>query len=147
MRDREAIQLVFQLKQQCDLVEEGLRSSLDLSAAEFQVLRLVGAETLSCGDYAARTGRSASRVTRVVDGLVQRGLVRRVAGADRRTMMLELTEAGRALQAEIVACETACDRRLRERLGRGAYAEAVRVLGRLVAETADAAAITGSDAG
>jgi DNA-binding MarR family transcriptional regulator len=144
MPEREVIQRIFQLKQQCDLLEEGLRESLQLSSAEFQVLRLIGAEALSCGDYAARTGRSASRMTRVVDGLVARDLVLRVAGSDRRTLMLELTEAGRSAQAEIVACESRCDNRLRERLGTKGYNEAVRVLGGLIEHTADTAAITGA---
>ena len=144
MREREVIERIFQLKQQCDLLEEGLRESLELSSAEFQVLRLVGEESMSCSDYAARTGRSASRMTRVVDGLVARGLVVRVPGSDRRTMMLELTESGRSSQAEIVACETRCDTRLRERLGSRGYSEAIRVLGALIEHTADAAAITGA---
>ena len=139
MREREVIERIFQLKQQCDLLEEGLRESLQLSSAEFQVLRLVGEESMSCSDYAARTGRSASRMTRVVDGLVVR-----VPGSDRRTMMLELTESGRSSQAEIVACETRCDTRLRERLGSRGYSEAVRVLGALLEHTADTAAITGA---
>ena len=144
MREREVIERIFQLKQQCDLLEEGLRESLELSSGEFQVLRLVGEESMSCGDYAARTGRSASRMTRVVDGLVARGLVVRVPGSDRRTMMLELTESGRSSQAEIVACESRCDTRLRERLGSRGYSEAVRVLGALLEHTADTAAITGA---
>ena len=144
MREREVIERIFQLKQQCDLLEEGLRESLELSSAEFQVLRLVGEESMSCSDNAARTGRSASRMTRVVDGLVARGLVVRVPGSDRRTMMLELTESGRSSQAEIVACETRCDTRLRERLGSRGYSEAVRVLGALLEHTADTAAITGA---
>lgn len=144
MRKREVIERIFQLKQQCDLLEEGLRESLELSSAEFQVLRLVGEESMSCGDYAARTGRSASRMTRVVDGLVARGLVARVSGSDRRTMMLELTQSGRSAQAEIVACETRCDSRLRERLGGRGYSEAVRVLDALLEHTADTAAITGA---
>lgn len=144
MREREVIERIFQLKQQCDLLEEGLRESLQLSSAEFQVLRLVGEASLSCGDYAARTGRSASRMTRVVDGLVARGLVVRVPGSDRRTLMLELTDAGRVAQAEIVACETRCDSRLRERLGSRGYNEAVRVLAGLIEHTADTAAITGA---
>jgi DNA-binding MarR family transcriptional regulator len=83
-------------------------------------------------------------MTRVVDGLVARGLVLRVAGSDRRTLMLELTEAGRSAQAEIVACESRCDSRLRERLGTKGYNEAVRVLGGLLEHTADTAAITGA---
>lgn len=144
MREREVIERIFQLKQQCELLEEGLRESLQLSSAEFRVLRLVGEESMSCGDYAARTGRSASRMTRVVDGLVARGLVVRVPGSDRRTMMLELTHSGRSSQAEIVACETCCDNRLRERLGSRGYSEAVRVLGALIEHTADTAAITGA---
>jgi len=144
MREREVIERIFQLKQQCDLLEEGLRESLQLSSAEFQVLRLVGEESMSCSDYAARTGRSASRMTRVVDGLVARGLVVRVPGSDRRTMMLELTESGRSSQAEIVACETRCDTRLHERLGSRGYSEAIRVLGALIEHTADTAAITGA---
>lgn len=60
------------------------------------------------GDLAGVVGRSQSATVRLVDRLVERGLVRRDPGADRRTVALVLTEAGsRAADAVLAARATA----------------------------------------
>lgn len=57
----------------------------------------------SVGELAGVVGRSQPAAVRLVDRLVQRGLVRRDAGADRRTAALVLTEAGSRVADAVLA--------------------------------------------
>ncbi|MFC5749227.1 MarR family winged helix-turn-helix transcriptional regulator [Actinomadura rugatobispora] len=58
----------------------------------------------SVGDLAGVVGLSQPATVRLVDRLVERGLLRRDAGPDRRTVALVLTEAGsRAAEAVLAA--------------------------------------------
>jgi len=57
----------------------------------------------SVGELAGVVGRSQPAAVRLVDRLVERGLVRRGPGADRRTAALVLTEAGSRLADAVLA--------------------------------------------
>lgn len=57
----------------------------------------------SVGELAGVVGRSQPAAVRLVDRLVERGLVRRGPGADRRTAALVLTEAGSQLADAVLA--------------------------------------------
>ncbi|MCO1654935.1 MarR family winged helix-turn-helix transcriptional regulator [Pseudonocardia humida] len=57
----------------------------------------------SVGELAGVVGRSQPAAVRLVDRLVERGLVRREPGADRRTAALVLTKAGSRVGEEILA--------------------------------------------
>lgn len=78
-----------------------------LSATDFDVLlRLARSpgQRLRMTDLATQTALSTSGVTRVVDRLENRGLVRRESCAsDRRGAFAALTGAGRELMAEVVS--------------------------------------------
>lgn len=66
-------------------------------------------------ELAERLACDRSYITGLADGLEERDLVCRVPGADRRTKLLELTEAGRRLRSELsgaVASNSAVLRRL-----------------------------------
>ncbi len=77
-----------------------------LAPAEFEVcLRLARSPEglLRMTDLAAQTTLTSSGATRVVDRLVERGLVTRQSCAtDRRTTYAVITEPGRALLAEVI---------------------------------------------
>jgi DNA-binding MarR family transcriptional regulator len=61
-----------------------------------------GTQTLTIADLAEQIGRSHSATSRLVDGLVRRGLLQRSEEvADRRQRTLELTNEGRALLSHI----------------------------------------------
>jgi DNA-binding MarR family transcriptional regulator len=61
-----------------------------------------GPATMTVGDLAELLGRSPSATSRLVDGLVQRGYLRRsVEVADRRQRVLELTDEGLAVIAAV----------------------------------------------
>jgi MarR family transcriptional regulator, 2-MHQ and catechol-resistance regulon repressor len=77
-----------------------------LSGAEFEVcLRLARSPEglLRMSDLAAQTTLTTSGITRVVDRLVERGLVsRRSCATDRRTTYAVISETGRALLARVL---------------------------------------------
>nr|WP_255714059.1 MarR family winged helix-turn-helix transcriptional regulator [Pelagibacterium xiamenense] len=73
------------------------------SAAQLQALSVIHylkADTI--GRLAAHERISVPTASRLVEGLVQRGLARRVEGRDRRTSVLAVTEQG------LAAVEAAC---------------------------------------
>ncbi len=84
-----------------------------VSVAQCYALEALGeAGTLAMGELARLQRVSVSTMTRVVDGLVGRGLVRRwLDSEDRRVIRVRLTEQGRALleviTGELVARERA----------------------------------------
>lgn len=77
-----------------------------LATAEFDVcIRLARSPEglLRMTDLAAQTTLTSSGITRVVDRLVERGLVtRRSCATDRRTTYAVITDAGRQLLAEVL---------------------------------------------
>jgi DNA-binding MarR family transcriptional regulator len=72
------------------------RSLDDLTLPQFRVLALIASSPERAGRIAARAGVSRPSLTGVLDGLEQRGLVRRDAvDGDRRGVSLEITADGR----------------------------------------------------
>jgi DNA-binding MarR family transcriptional regulator len=81
--------------------EEALLRSADLSFAQYNVLRILrgaGGGGLPCGEIAARMINRDPDITRLLDRLEARGLVRRSRDEqDRRVVVAEITAAGRAV--------------------------------------------------
>jgi DNA-binding MarR family transcriptional regulator len=77
----------------------------DLSPHQARALRVVHRhEAARMGTIAAHLRIAPRSVTEVLDGLEERGLVRRVPDpTDRRATLIELTDTGRALLAEVDA--------------------------------------------
>lgn len=78
-------------------------ADLDLGFTQLAALYAVsGTETLTVADLAERIGRSSSATSRVVSGLVGRGLVDRSEEvADRRQRTLSMTPGGTSVLAAI----------------------------------------------
>jgi DNA-binding MarR family transcriptional regulator len=77
---------------------------LGLTPAQAGVLRLVASSPgASQREMAARLGAAPSRVVGLLDELESRGAVARQPGPDRRVNLVTLTDAGRALLAELSA--------------------------------------------
>jgi DNA-binding MarR family transcriptional regulator len=76
---------------------------LDIGFTQLAALYAVaGPETMTVGDLADQLGRSPSATSRLVDGLVRRGYLRRsVEVADRRQRVLRLTDEGQAVIASV----------------------------------------------
>ncbi|WP_420180072.1 MarR family winged helix-turn-helix transcriptional regulator [Paenarthrobacter sp. TA1.8] len=84
-------------------IDRALEAKFDIGLNEFEILDLVAeSEESACRMKALgeRTPMTQSAVSKVVDRLEKAGLVSRETCADdRRSLFLELTEAGRALHA------------------------------------------------
>ncbi len=78
---------------------------LDLTAAEQNVLAVMAdGRTRSAGDVAAATGTRPTTLTSVLDRLEGRQLLtRKVDAADRRSLLITLTPAGRQTAATVQA--------------------------------------------
>ena len=87
-----------------DKIDQEL-APLDISGAQWLVLLLVGDEGIGCpGDLCKRMTYDSGAMTRLIDRLEGKGLLRRLpADGDRRSLRLELTAEGRALYPRIRA--------------------------------------------
>ena len=86
-------------------VQEAFRTaSLDATPAEWGLLNVLShADDQRVGDIASMTRHDRTTITRVIDGLVRRGLVERARDpSDRRAVRVRRTRAGRALHARLV---------------------------------------------
>jgi len=91
--------LTFNLLANCQEKEIHLASLHNLSQAEFRTLRLFGSdEILNNKTIAERMRLSPSRLTRIIDGLVQKDYMQREIDLDdRRNMRVKLSIRGRFL--------------------------------------------------
>jgi len=89
--------LTFKLLASCHEKEERLAKKHNLTQAEFRCLRQIGeTENINNKEIAERMNLSASRLTRIIDGLVAKGyVVREIQPNDRRNMRLYLSENGK----------------------------------------------------
>jgi DNA-binding MarR family transcriptional regulator len=91
------------------LASRRLRSSLyagagELPQAQLHALIALSQDELRMTELASRLGLAESTVTRMIDRLDAAGLVKRhLAKPDRRSVLVELTRAGRRMAAEIEA--------------------------------------------
>lgn len=88
--------LTFRLLASCHEKEERLAKNHGLTQAEFRCLRLIQAgENINNREIAERMKLSASRLTRIIDGLVLKGYVmREIEPSDRRNMRVYLSNKG-----------------------------------------------------
>ncbi|MDP2884623.1 MAG: MarR family transcriptional regulator [Ignavibacteria bacterium] len=88
--------LTYELLENCQIKIERTAHKLNLTVAEFKLLRSIqDGEKLSAGNLAKRLGLSSSRITRIIDGLVKKEMVRKDAGGkDRRVVDVQLTPIG-----------------------------------------------------
>ena len=95
--------LTFNLLARCQEKEAHLAEQHSLLEAELKCLRLIGPEeSLNNQDIAERMNLSASRLTRIIDGLVRKGyLNREIDKEDRRNMKISLTSIGENLANKI----------------------------------------------
>ena len=110
--------LLTRIRRCCQQRELGIRRESGLTEAEYTCLNSINAEErLTVGALCERMGLSKSRGGRVVDRLVQRGLLQRSAvGTDRRISQVAVTSAGRVVQRKVSECVDACEAALRGRL-------------------------------
>ncbi len=91
--------LTFSLLARCQEKEAWLAEKHGLFQAEFKCLRLFGSdESLNNTQISKRMKLSPSRLTRIIDGLVQKGYMKReIDQFDRRNMRVILSRRGKIL--------------------------------------------------
>lgn len=89
-------ELTFRLLASCHEKEERLAKNHGLTQAEFRCLRHIQTgENINNREIAERMKLSTSRLTRIIDGLVQKGyVIREIEPTDRRNMRVYLSEKG-----------------------------------------------------
>jgi DNA-binding MarR family transcriptional regulator len=89
--------LIFQLVASYQEKNTRLANKIGLSEAEFKCLRLFGSDKrLNNTKIAKRMNLSASRSTRIIDGLVEKGyMFRELDGKDLRALSLTLSRKGK----------------------------------------------------
>ncbi|WP_029430590.1 MarR family winged helix-turn-helix transcriptional regulator [Blastococcus sp. URHD0036] len=102
----------------------------DLSPHHARALRVVGGrEGIRLSELAEELHIAPRSATEVADALQARGLVERTADpADRRAVVLRVTEQGRSVQREVAAARDADNRELFGRLSESDRAELARLL-------------------
>lgn len=97
--------LTYELLENCQLKIERTAEQLKLTVAEFKLLRsLQEEENVSAGALAKRMRLSSSRITRIIDGLMQKGYVcKETEGKDRRIVQIILTQAGKDIRNQLKA--------------------------------------------
>ena len=112
----------------------------DLGVTEWRLLAVLGRYPgLSASELAERTAMDKVAVSRAVASLLAAGRITRgTHGSDRRRSVLELSEEGQRVYAEVAPAALAYERRLLSNLG----AEDRAALSRLIGLLGDAEAVT-----
>ena len=109
-------------------------AQFDISAAQLIVLASVANQEADCASGLCKNISYPGAMTRMIDRLEQKGLVRRVPNAeDRRAATVELTAAGRALYPHLIAAKQT----VQAQFLRGFAAKDVRVLETLLKRMLD----------
>ena len=118
----------------CDRLMAGVRAQTNLGEAECGFLgAFPGEAAISSGEWCRIVGLSPSRGSRVIEALVQKGIVRRLPDpADRRVSLVELTEPGRRVKGRLEACMAECESALIGRLTPGEIQAVERGLAHLL---------------
>jgi DNA-binding MarR family transcriptional regulator len=95
--------LTFVLLANCQEKEVRLAEVHSLTQAEFRCLRLFGSdESINNKAIAERMNLSPSRLTRIIDGLVQKEyIIREIDPNDRRNMKVSLSKKGQLLVQQL----------------------------------------------
>jgi DNA-binding MarR family transcriptional regulator len=103
---------------------------LEISAAQFMVLASVANAEADCASgVCKRMSYDPGAMTRMIDRLEQKGLLRRIPNPDdRRAANLELTAAGKALYPQLAAAKES----VQKRFLRGFSQEEIGTLARLL---------------
>jgi DNA-binding MarR family transcriptional regulator len=112
--------------------EEELLKGAELSFAQYNVLRILrgaGAEGLACGEIAERMVNRDPDITRLLDRLERRGLVRRSRDTgDRRIVVARIAAAGLSLLEALDVPVARVHREQLRHMGRSQLATLARLL-------------------
>ena len=116
------------------MAHELAQAGHELTFSQYITLKKIAAGTIGATELARAAELNPGAMTRLIDKLVDRGLVTRVVDPrDRRALHIDLTEQGRTIWGDI----DQCGRRVRERALSGMSDDEQRQLTRLLAQVRD----------
>ena len=115
------IDYVFMLRKQCAVEEAVIGEKLGLNASEMHCLETIDPSSrLSTGMLSRLMSLSPSRGGRIIEGLIERGLLGRSTDLmDRRCSIVFLTGRGREARRRIELMKQRCERRITGQMGEG----------------------------
>ena len=113
MNSENLVDILGDLKKECEAHEQKIRKSLSLSEAEYNgLLCLNKGEKITCQEFSERMNLSVSRGSRVIDMLFENGHLDRVdCLEDRRCKNVKLTKRGAAIRRKIDSHRQDCEQK------------------------------------
>jgi len=115
------IDYVFQLKRKCLMEEVAIGKEVGLSPSEIHCIEaVIPGESLSGNTFSEKMGLSPSRGSRVIDHLINKGLLRRMADPDdRRISVITLTENGMSVRQRVEQAKRSCEIKITSQMESG----------------------------
>jgi len=112
---------IINLKERCNSLLDEFGADLGLSSRESALLlSLEEYEEINSNSLSERMHLSASRISRIVDRLIQKGyLHRRPAEDDRRYIEISLTVKGMEAKKKIAEVKKICEDKIRSKINAG----------------------------
>ena len=116
--EKKLVDLIIELKKDCMIDEEQIRTLCNVSLAEYKaVMEISATERITCNVLSKKMGLSPSRGSRIIDGLVRKKLLIRTTNPeDRRSFVLSLSSKGAKIKNDIKQERNNCEKRIREKL-------------------------------
>lgn len=118
MQEINLLETLSNLRRKCTQKDNELIERLGITMAEFQLfLASLYVDSLDSSSLANQMGVSVSRISRLIDKLVQNEYLNRVhSETDRRSLVLSFTSKGNALIEEIKKHRAECEMRIKSEL-------------------------------
>jgi DNA-binding MarR family transcriptional regulator len=116
--DKRIIDYVFLLKKKCLLEEGEIGREVGLAPSEIHCIETIHPdERLSGNILSDRMGLSPSRGSRIIDHLIEKGLLsREIHPRDRRFSALSLTQKGKDMRRGVENAKRVCERKITNRM-------------------------------
>lgn len=112
-------ELIRELKCCCEDTVSGICEELDINPSEYTCLMVCNSSdsVIKIGDLCKMMNLSISRGGRVIEGLVQQGLlVKTISSSDARATFVEITKEGKNLVTKISKQEKTCEEKIRSKI-------------------------------
>ena len=112
--EKRIIDYIFQLKKKCLIEESLIGKEVGLHPSEIHCVEAINSvENISGHNLSDRMGLSPSRGSRVIDGLIDKGLlIRNVDPEDRRFNSISLSKKGETVRENVEKAKRICEQKI-----------------------------------
>lgn len=112
--DNLIIDKIIKLKDKYMAHEEIHREEFDISLSEYNAILKIGCDDcIKCNEFATNMSLSASRCSRIIEKLIQKGLIKaQRPDGDKRAVILSLTDSGKELRGNLLNLKKTCSERI-----------------------------------